>query len=234
MKLIDIKNFCHIFCFKFSALNLGNFQLQIFDSVEAVSVALVKFNMCPDIAAAINITEDEVRLLKIESFDPLDCVFTYNSPLELFGNLFSLLVLCCHALKKNIDPVEALSVMVCKKIKRWQDLIIFLCSLSPDYNSKIQVLENADNSIMLFKTKFYIANYTLFTEGFYRSRVQFNDTLGLINAVLDALSAILKINNCYIDPLASNEPRTPADIIPHLPSLPIQRFSKRSPAIDWP
>ena len=200
MQLPDVKYFCREFYKRFSALDLRPLQLKFIESAELVSIALVKYNESEDIEAAIAVNKDTVRLLKINSFRKIDSLFTFATPLELFTNLLTLLLMCCHASKVYINPSEALAVMLGRQIRTWQELVVHICSLLPEEQGHIIVKESPQDALRFLKTNFRIQDNVLVTDGLYRSETPFKDTLELIRAVLDSVSAVLNIHDYEIDP----------------------------------
>ena len=151
MKLKDIKVFCNEFYKRFSALDLYPLQLKYFETQDSVSIALIRHNESMDIEAAININEDSIRLLKICSFDDLDTCFIFCTPLELYTELLTMLLICCKASKIIISPSEAVSVTLGHKIKNWRELVSFICSLCPKEQGSIIVQENRQNAIISWR-----------------------------------------------------------------------------------
>ena len=200
MKLKEAIAFCHEFYKRFSTLSLERFQFKFTESSDSCSISLISRNEEAEITASIYITEDEVRLLKIDSFDPIDSCFVYDTPLELYTNILSLLLVCCHASGVFISPSEAVSVTLSHKIKTWQELVIYICSLLPKEQGIITVQENRQNALKLLKTSFSVNDGVFMIDGLYKSQSKFKDILELIRAVLDALSAVLKIYDYVIDP----------------------------------
>jgi hypothetical protein len=203
MKLPDVKYFCREFYKRFSALDLKPLQLKFIESADLVSIALVKCNESEDIEAAIAVDQDTVRLLKINSFDEIDSLFTFAAPLDLYTNLLTLLLMCCHASGVTVSPAEALAATLGKKIKRWQELVTFICSLLPEEQGRIVVKENHKNAVKFLKAEFAVENDTLTISGLYESEIKFKDTLELVRAVLDSLSAVLNIRGYEIDPFSA-------------------------------
>ena len=200
MELADVRAFCKTFYTRFSALNVRPLQLRFFDTQDLVSIALMKQNETGDIEAAVCVDEDAVRILKINSFEKLNTFFTYATPLELYTNLLTILLLCCGVSHIIISLPEALCATLGRKINTWRELVTFICSLSPKEQGKIIVQENHQNAIKFLKTTFYVQDNIFITDGLYRSRTPYKDILELIRAVLDALCAVLKIHGYVIDP----------------------------------
>ena len=200
MKLANVKEFCNVFYKRFSALNIEPYQLKFYESPDSVSICLMKRNEEGDIEAALTVTENTVRLLKIDSFEKIDTFFTFATPLELYTNLLTLLLMCCHASGVIISPVEALAVTLGRRIKTWRELVFHICSLLPEEKGCIVVKESRRNALRFLKTDFRIRDNVLVTDGMHRSETPFKDTLELIRAVLDSLSAVLNIHGYLIDP----------------------------------
>jgi len=200
MKLDNVRAFCNEFYRRFSALKLQPLQLKLFDSDGSVSIALVKKNESEDIEAAVTINQDTVSLLKINSFENIDTFFTFVTPLELYTNLLTLLIMCCHASGVIISPSEALNVTLGLKINTWCELIIYICSLSPEGKRHIAVQENRQNALKFLKTTFHVIDGMLITDGLYKSQIKYKDLLELIRAVLDSMCAVLKMHGYEIDP----------------------------------
>ena len=192
-----------MFYLKFSALmpDQSQYQLKFYESAESVSISLQSKNEFEDLEAILSISEDTVRILKIKSFEDLRTCFTFDTPLELYTNLLTLMLICCNASLIFISPSEALNVTLGKKLKNWRDLVVYLCSLSP---KEIPVFENKQNAVCFLKTTFQIQDNTLITDGLYKSRTPYQDLLESIRAVLDTLAGVLKINDIVLNPF----PRT--------------------------
>ncbi|MCL2722170.1 MAG: hypothetical protein FWD47_12650 [Treponema sp.] len=202
MKLKDVKCFCNEFYRRFSALDLHPLQLRYIETEDSVSVALIKHDEAAGIEASVTINCDSVRLLKINCFDRLDSFFTFDTPLELYTNLLTLLLMCCHASGIIISPSEAINTTLGKKIKTWRELVIYICSLSPKEQATIVVQENHQNALKFLKTTFHVDDGMLVTDGFYKCKIKFKDQLELVRAVLDSLCAVLKIHDYIINPFA--------------------------------
>jgi hypothetical protein len=132
MKISDTKTLCQIFYQRFSTLipDQSQYQLKFHASPESViSIVLQSKNEFEDLAAVLSITEDTVRILKIESYEDLKVSFVYDTPLELYKNLFTLMILCCRASRLDISVSEALNATLSCKIKTWRDLVKHICSL---------------------------------------------------------------------------------------------------------
>jgi hypothetical protein len=181
-------------------LDLRPLQLEFTDTQDAVSIALVKCNETVDIEAALYINHDSVRLLKINTFDEMDTFFTFITPLELYTNLLTLLLVCCLASRVIVSPSEAVTVTLGRKINTWRELVIYICSLFPKEKGHIVVQENGQNALKFLKTTFHVADGMFMTDGLYRSQIKYNDLIGLILAVLDAVSAVFKIFDYVVDP----------------------------------
>jgi len=205
MEIKAAKDFCKEFYKRFSSLDLHPFQLEYTDSADACSIALITHDEKMDIEAAIVVDEDSISILKINCFEDVDCFFKFDTPLELYTNLLTLMLACCQASKVFIPPVEALNVTLCHKIKTWRELVVYLCSLSPEWQVPIVVQESCQNALKILKTSFHIYNSELVTDGLYRSKAPYKDILGMIHAVLDAVSAVLKIHDYEVNPLSGAE-----------------------------
>jgi len=201
MIVSDIKYFCNIFCRRFSSLNILPYQIKVLDSYDSVSIALIKQNEYTDVEAAISINKDTIRILKINTYESIDTVYTYISPLELYTYLLMLMLLCCIASNVFINPVEALSVTLERRINTWKELVFHICSFLPKENEKVTILENRQNALKFLKTTFQTENNVFLTEGLYWSKTPYNDVLELIRAVLYALCAVFNINNYIVNPL---------------------------------
>ena len=200
MKLYDVKKLCYEFYLRFSTLPLGMYQLKFVTAPESVSISLISKRNEFDKAAILTITEDEVRILKINTFDDIDTIFIFDTPLELYTNLLTLMLVCCTASKVYIPAQDALNVTLCKKLKTWRELITFLCSLSPEDQGTILVQENHENALRLLRTSFSAEDGAFTTKGLYNSETPYKDVLDLIRISLEALSGLLKIHDYIIDP----------------------------------
>ena len=199
----EVRAFCETFYMRFSVLDLCPFQLRFFNDSDSVSIALISKNETGDIKSAVSINEDSIRVIKINSFEKLDVFFTFATPLELFNNLLTLLLVCCGASNVFINPSEAISATLGRKIKTWRELVIYICSLLPEEQGKIIVQENRQNALRLLKTSFQVTDGMFVTDGLYKSQTSYKDLLELIRAVLDALSAVLKIHDYEINPFSN-------------------------------
>ena len=206
MKLNHVKYICDKFYRRFSVLNLHPFQLKIYNTADSVSIALIRKSESAAIQAALYITGNSVRLLKINVFDKIDSTFQYDSPLELYTNLLTLMLLCCYASGAIVPISDAVSVTIGRKINNWRELVTVLCSLLPKEQGTITVYEN-HQYIKFLKTEFRITDGVLLTDGLHKSRTPFKDTIELIHAVLTAVSAVLKIHGYIIDPFSISRER---------------------------
>ena len=197
MKLEDVKNFCKVFYKRFSVLDLRPFQLKFEEYVDCVSISLEKKNLYEDAASILVIDTKTVRILKINSFEDINTRFVYDTPLELYTNLLTLMLLCCNASHVFISPMEALNATLGKKLKSWRELVVYICSLSPE---KITVFENKQNALKFLKTTFCMQSNVFTSEGLFWNQVQCNDVLEMIRAVLDAISGVFKIYDYVVDP----------------------------------
>ena len=197
MKLSEVSSFCKVFYRRFSVLDLNPYQLKYLHSSCMVSIALTRKN-----EAAIAVSADTIRLLKINCFEKIDSLFTFDTPLELYANLLTLLLLCAHASGAVISPAYAVSITLGCEIKSWRELVFHICSLYSGDKGHIAVQENHQNAVRFLKTTFHITDGALYTEGIHKSRTPFKDQLELVRAVLDGVAAVLKIHGFTIDPLS--------------------------------
>ena len=108
MELAAVRALCKTFYQRFSALNLHPFQLKFYSTPDLVSIALVNKKETVDSEAAIVIDEDSIYLLQIQNFDNIDVYFTFNTPLELYTNLLTLILQCCESSNVHISTEDAM------------------------------------------------------------------------------------------------------------------------------
>lgn len=204
MKLFEVSNFCKVFCRRFSVLDLKPFQLEYSHSSNMVSIALTRKNETAGIEAVVDVdvNTNTIRLLKINCFENIDTFFPFDTPLELYTNLLTLLLLCCHVSGAIISPSYAVSITLGREIKTWRELVTFICSLSPKEQGTITVHENHQNAIRFLRTTFHVTDGMLITDGLHKSQTPFKDQLELVRAVLDGVSAVFKIYGYSVDPFS--------------------------------
>ena len=201
MKIDEVKAACHLFYRRFSALNLRPCQLELFIATDSVSIAIVKLN--GDIETVISITCDKVRLLKISSFDPLNTIFTFESPFELYSNLIAQMLLCCLASRIEVSVFHALSATLGKRINDWRELILHICTLTPRGQPKIIVKETRQGALEFLEASFCVIDEVFIFEGpYYKSETKYNDPIELVYAILEALSKVFLIHGHTVDPFA--------------------------------
>ena len=110
MEISEVRAFCKKIYLRFSDLDLHPFQLKYCYTQELVSIALINKKEKAKSEAAIVIDEDSISLLQINNFDDIDCLFIYNSPLDLYLYLLALLLFCCESSGIYISPSEAIDI----------------------------------------------------------------------------------------------------------------------------
>ena len=200
MKIEDIKKCCYEFYRKFSALDLQHLQLKFTEREDSASIVLMGKNEHEEIEAAIHISQDTVFLVKINCFDDIDVSFIFDTELELYCNLLTLLILCCYASQIKISILEALSVTLTRKIRTWRDIVKFLCSLTPKDKAPIVVRENHQNALKFLNTTLLVKDGFFIADGLFKTHVEYKELLALVHAVLEAVSAVFKIYNYEVNP----------------------------------
>ena len=210
MEIKELKDCCRIFYNRFSALDLKPFQLRFNDSSETVSIALVAHNNRVDAEAILSISQDTVRLLKINSFDDLNSCFIFKNQLELFMNLVTLMLVCCGASNVTILPLDAFSATLGKKINNWRELVFHICSLTPKNQRKITVKQTRHGTLKFLETSFHVGDGGMLTiDGLYsKSETRYEDSIELFYALFEAMSRLLKIHDLEIDPFPMSKKRS--------------------------
>jgi hypothetical protein len=223
LEIDRLKPFIDIFAERFGTIDLHGYQVKVLKSDESVSVVIVRSNESAEIEAAIDVSDDTVRLIRLASFSDVDPDFTYTNALDLYNNLLTLLLVCCNSLHVYINPLEALTVTLGKRVQNWRELVIYLCSLSAEGTDSILVQENGQNAIKLYKTVFWLKNNEdsgknyFITKGVFNSVTPYKDLIELIRAVLTALSSLLQIAGVEVDPFF--EPENPDfSLMPPVPA----------------
>ena len=207
MEINQVITFCNTFHRRFSALNLCPFQLRFRDEFDSCSISLIGHGESENIEAVLTISSDTVRLLKINYFDNLPTRFTFSNLLELYSHLLEQLIKCCHASGVFVSPSEALNATLGRKIKDWRELVTYICSLLPEEQGSINILESRCNAISLLGTIFLVYDGLFIADGFFKRQVEYKDLLGLIRAALQALSGLFEIFDYEVDPLSGNSIR---------------------------
>ena len=208
MEINQVKDCCRIFYNRFSALDLKPYQLRFKDSPETVSIALVTHNNRMDAEAILSIGHNTVRILKFNSYEELDTCFIFETPLELYTELLTLMIICCNASMIFISPFDALKVTLGEDIRTWRELVKYLCSLPPKKQGKITVKETRQGALKLLETSFAVSDDVFTTDGFYKRQVEFYDSLELLRATLEALSGLFKIHGYEINPFPISKKRS--------------------------
>jgi len=107
-----------------------------------------------------------------------------------------------------ISPFEAVSATLGKKIKTWRELVLHICTLTPKGQPKITVKETRQGALKFLDAAFYVTDTVFTFEGpYYKSQTKYNDPIELIDAILEAISWLLKIHDYVIDPFYVNKIR---------------------------
>jgi hypothetical protein len=207
MKIEQVIAFCNIFYRRFSALNLSPFQLKFYNNQDSCSISLIGQNDSAATEAVIVINLDTVRLLKIAHFEDVDTVFIFSNKLELYYHLLEQLTKCCEASGIFVSPHEAVAATLGRKINNWRELVIYVCSLLPEEQGSITVLESRYNGLWFLETIFLVCDGTFVADGFLKRQIEYKDLLELIRVVLQAVSGLFKIFDFEVDPFSGNSIR---------------------------
>ena len=100
-----------------------------------------------------------------------------------------------------ISPFEAVSATLGKKIKTWRELVLHICTLTPKGQPKITVKETRQGALKFLDAAFHVTDNVFTFEGpYYKSQTKYNDPIELIDAILEAISRLLKIHDLEINP----------------------------------